>query len=305
MNTQNTAQARIADYIRPLTARWWLIVVAVVVATGAVYAYYSHKPNVYNASTLVYYQNPGNVVTGTPTQPQTDRTVVDAATLLDSRATAATVAKHIGYPGTPEDLLQQVSIGSKSGSDFITISSSAGTPEQAAAITNAFARELVNSLDNGVTYQIESALRLSQEQLAATPRGLAGEVQRADLQDQINRLQLSLKVPTLVAQHVDAAVAPASPSSPKPTRDALFAFIIALVGAIALAYGLQRFDRRLKNPEDMEGAYGRPLLAVLPHATDPTPQRDGKPALGTEFREPSGFSGPTSSSSHSMLRHGR
>jgi Mrp family chromosome partitioning ATPase/capsular polysaccharide biosynthesis protein len=286
MNAQKSAQPRLADYVRPLATRWWLILVAVVVATAGVYAYYSRKPNVYNASTLVYYQDPGNVVSGVPSAPQTDRTVLDAATLLNARSTAEQVAAKIGYHGSPEDLLKQVTVGSRAGSDFITIAASAGTPQQAAAITNAFAATLVGSLGNAVRYQIESALKLSQNQLSQTAPGTAGAVQRAQLQDQVNRLQLSLRVPTLVAKQVDTALPPTSPSSPKPLRNALFALLVSLVAAIGLAYGLERFDRRLKRPDEMEDAYGRPLLAVLPHTDDPTPTHKGQPSLGTDFREP-------------------
>ncbi|MGO9959534.1 MAG: P-loop NTPase [Solirubrobacteraceae bacterium] len=269
-----------------MLSRWWLILVAVIVATGGVYAYYSHKPDVYDASTLVYYQDPGDVVTGTPSQPQTDRTVEDAATLLDSRATAVKVAAELHYSGTPQSLLGQVTIGSRSASDFIQVSAQAGSAAQAAAITNAFAATLVSTLSNGVTLQILSAIRLSESQLAATPKTLSNAGQISTLQQQISRLQLSLKVPTLVSRQVDQAQPPTSPTSPKPVRDALFAFILSLIGAIALCYGLERFDRRLKNPEEMEAAYGRALLAVLPHSDQPISKREDEPALGFDFREP-------------------
>jgi Mrp family chromosome partitioning ATPase/capsular polysaccharide biosynthesis protein len=262
-----------------------MIVVAVVVATAGVYAYASRKSNEYGASTLVYYQDPGDPINGTPSAQQTDRTVIDAATLLDSRDTAARVAAKIGYHGTPDQLLSQVSITSKPGSDFIEIATSSGSPTQAAAIANGFAQYLVSTLSNGVTHRIESALKLSQTQLAQTPTGPAGDVQRTLLLSQIGRLELAIKVPTLVAKQVDSAFPSYVPTSPKPKRDALFAFIIALVGSIGLAYGLERFDRRLKNPEEMEDAFGRPLLGVLPHADQPVTTRKGQPALGDAFRE--------------------
>jgi Mrp family chromosome partitioning ATPase len=53
-----------------------------------------------------------------------------------------------------------------------------------------------------------------------------------------------------------------------------------------LAYGLERFDRRLRIPQEMEDAYGSPLLAVLPHTAEPAPARGGEPSLGHDFREP-------------------
>jgi non-specific protein-tyrosine kinase len=95
-----------------------------------------------------------------------------------------------------------------------------------------------------------------------------------------------VRFPTNPAQQIDPALPPSSPSSPKPVRNALFAFILALVGAIALAYGLERFDRRLRNPEELEEAYASPLLAVLPHSDDPGRLADGAAALSRDFREP-------------------
>jgi Mrp family chromosome partitioning ATPase len=118
------------------------------------------------------------------------------------------------------------------------------------------------------------------------PSGQATGIQRANLLDQLNRLLLAQKVPTTVARQVDAALPPTSPSAPKPMRNALFAFILSLLGAVAVAYGLERFDRRLKSPDEVEQAYASPLLAVVPHADDPSPVRNGEPVLGPDFREP-------------------
>jgi Mrp family chromosome partitioning ATPase/capsular polysaccharide biosynthesis protein len=286
MEPQTTAQPRLADYIRPLTSRWWLIVVAVAVATGGVYAIYRRQPNVYSTSTLVYYHDPGDPVTGIPSLASTDRTVANEATLLYSIATADAVAKRIRYQGTPEELLGHVSLTSKPGEDFVQISAQAGDAREAARIANGFAQQLTSSLNGQVELRIANALKLSQAQLAQRPQSQTGDVQSTNLADQVNRLQLALKVPSTVATQVQPALPPGAPSSPKPVRNALFAFILSLVGAVAVAYGLERFDRRLKNPDEMERAYERPLLAVLPHTTDPAPVRDDGPSLGPDFREP-------------------
>jgi uncharacterized protein involved in exopolysaccharide biosynthesis len=126
METETNPRLRIADYVRPLTSRWWLILVAVVVATGGVYAYFARKPNVYSASTLVYVTQPGNPVTGVQAAAPTDRDVADAAALLATPANAAAVARQMGYRGSPESLLGQVSVTSKQGEDFVQISAQNG-----------------------------------------------------------------------------------------------------------------------------------------------------------------------------------
>jgi Mrp family chromosome partitioning ATPase/capsular polysaccharide biosynthesis protein len=281
-----TTQPRIHDYIRPLTSRWWLVLVAVVVATGGVYAYYVRKPNVYTTSTLVYVTNPGNPVTGIQTAPPSDRDIADAAALLDSNANAAAVAARIGYHGSPASLLNSVSITSKENEDFVQVTAQSGTPQGAAAIANAFAAQFVSSLTDTYETQLRAAIRLAKAQLAHQPPGPAGQVSSGDLINQINTLQVELGVPTTVAQQANPAPVPTSPTSPKPVRNALFAFLLSLVGAVALAYGLERFNRRLTNPEELEAAYNAPLLAVLPHTDDATPVLGGVAVLGPDFREP-------------------
>ncbi len=291
METQITTQPRISqprlsDYIRPLTSRWWMVLVAVVVATGGVYVYYARKPNVYTASTLVYVTQPGNPVTGIQAAPPTDRDIADAAALLDSQSNAAAVARKIGYNGTPASLLGQVSITSKSNEDFVQVTAQSGSAQEAAATANAFAAQFVSVLTNSYLTQLRDAIRLAQAQLAQTPSGPAGELSRADLEQQINTLKVEQGVPTTIAQQAAPAQTPSSPTSPKPVRNALFAFLLSLVGAIALAYGLERFNRRLTNPAELEDVYETPLLAVLPHVDKPSPTLDGASALGADFREP-------------------
>jgi Mrp family chromosome partitioning ATPase len=286
MEQQTTTQPRLTDYLRPLSSRWWLIVVAVVVATAGVYAYYAHKPNVYTTGTLVYVTDPGDPVTGVQAAPATDRNVNDVASLFDSRSEAAIVARKVGYHGSPDALLSQVSVTSKTGQDFIQIGVQSGSPQEAAAIANAFAQQFVASLSRTYTSRISDAIHQIKSQLAQTTPGATGQLSRAGLQTQLQVLTIDLKVPTTVAQQVNPAVVPAIPSAPKPLRNALFAFIISLVGAIALCYALERFDRRLKTPEDLEAAYGTPLLGVLPHTDDTMAMQDGAGALGNNFREP-------------------
>lgn len=263
-----------------------MVLVAVVVATAGVYAYYARKPNVYTASTLVYVNEPGNPVTGIQAAPPTDRDVADAAALLDSEQNAAAVARKIGYNGTAQDLLGQVSITSKQNEDFVQVTAQSGSADQAAAIANGFATQFVGALTGSYQTQLRDAIRLAETQLAQTPTGAAGELARADLVNQVNTLKVELGVPTTIAEQAAPAQPPAGPSSPKPVRNALFALLLSLVGAVALAYGLERFNRRLTDPEEFEEAYQAPLLAVLPHVDRPAPIQDGSSALSPDFREP-------------------
>jgi Mrp family chromosome partitioning ATPase/capsular polysaccharide biosynthesis protein len=285
MEPATATQPHIADYLRPLWSRKWLILIAVVVATGGVYGYYAHKPKVYTSSTLVYVKDPGDPVSGVPSPQSTDRSVSNQAALLYSRDTAAAVAEKIHYAGTAEDLLRRVSITSRAGEDFVNVAARGRTPQEAATIANAYAHQFVTFVNDAQSSRIARALALSRQQLAALPRGPAASATRQNLSDQVARLELAAKVPSTVTRQVDPAVAPGAPSEPKPVRNALFAFILSLVLAAAVAFGVERFDRRLKRPEEVEDVYGSPLLAILPHTGDPAPTINGEAALSHDFRE--------------------
>jgi non-specific protein-tyrosine kinase len=284
MDTAST-QPHLADYLRPLWGRKWLILIAVVVATGGVYAYYARQPRVYTTSTLVYIKDPGDPVTGVSSPQSTDRAVQNQAALLYSRDTAAAVARRIHFPGSADALLHRVSITSKSGEDFVNIAAQGRSPQESASIANAYAREFVRLVNSALSSRIKRALTVSRQQLAALPRGPATSLNRQNLNDQIARLQLAAEVPQTVTRQIDAALPSSATWTPKPVRNAIFAFVLSLVLALAAAFGLERFDRRLKRPEEVEAAYDKPLLAVLPHTGEPARTIDGEASMSPEFRE--------------------
>lgn len=279
------SQPHLADYLRPLWGRKWLILVAVVVATGAVYAYYARQAKVYTTSTLVYIKDPGDPVTGVSSPQSTDRAVQNQAALLYSRDTAAAVGQRIHFAGSAEQLLRRVAITSKAGEDFVNIAAQGSSPQESALIANSYAAEFVKLVNSALSSRVKRALDFSRQQLAALPDGPATALSRQNLNDQIARLQLAAEVPQTVTRQVDKALPGNAESAPKPLRNALFALVISLVLALAAAFGLERFDRRLKRPEEVESAYDKPILAVLPHTTRPLPSTDRGAAMSPEFRE--------------------
>lgn len=285
MDTASSSQPHIADYLRPLWTRKWLILLAVVVATGGVYAYYASKPKIYRSSTLVYVKDPGDPINGTPSLQSTDRTVSNQASLLYSLETAREVARKIDYDGSAQELLENIAITSRTGQDFVNVSASAGTPALAATIANAYAKEFVDFINNSQADRVQRALELTRQQLRETGRGPSNAATRADLTSQLRRLELAADVPPTITRQVDPALPPRRASEPRPVRNAVFAFALSAVLAIAAAFGLERFDRRLKHPDQVEDAYRAPLLATLPHTDKPAPFRNGEAAMGPEFQE--------------------
>jgi Mrp family chromosome partitioning ATPase/capsular polysaccharide biosynthesis protein len=273
--------------VRPLWSRKGLILALVLLATLLTYGFSARQPDVYTSGTLVYVKDPGDPVSGAPSPQSTDRAVQNQASLLYSLDTATTVAGKIDYPGTPDDLLRHVTVTSRAGEDFVSVTAKAPTGRESAVIANAFAAEFAGLINDAFRTRIDEALRFSRRQLAQLPRSALKQIAGQNLSDQVARLEVTRQVPPTIAQQVDPAVVPSSPSSPKPVRNAIGALILSLVLAIGLAFALERFDRRLKRPEEVEELYGAPLLAVLPHTGDPAAApAHGEVTLGAAFREP-------------------
>jgi Mrp family chromosome partitioning ATPase/capsular polysaccharide biosynthesis protein len=289
VDTLQVNPPHISDYVRPVWQRKWLVIFVVVLATAATYAYAHRQPKVYNAGTLVFYLDPGDPLTGAVTTSP-DRNLQDLASLLYSQNVAALVAKRLNYSGSPGVLASQVTITTRPNQDFIAISGAAHTPTLAAAIANGYAEEFVTLTNNNQRQRVNQSLQLARRQLAQTGGGVTGDAARLALETQIGKLQADLlTVPGANTRQVNPAVAPATPTSPQPVRDAIFAFVLGFVFSVSVAFALERFDRRLKKPEDLEQGYGLPILTVLPHSADPAPSVDGVVGLGPGFHEAFGL----------------
>lgn len=269
-NTPDIAPLSPQEYLRPLLAWKWMIIALVVVATGATYVYYSRQPKVYTAVTDLYIG--ASLVdqllgSGSSASQQTDRTIQDQARLVTSRSVARIAAQTLRFRGNPEALLAGVEVSPSSGSDFLTVAASRGRPLAAAQVANGIADAFIASRSTSTRNAATRALVASQRSLRALPRSPATSDTRKALLDRIQQLQVAQQVPNGELQQVNAAVAPTSPSSPHPTRNAAFAFALSLLLGVVAANLLYRSDRRMRTAEDVEEVYDLPILVSVPHVS--------------------------------------
>jgi polysaccharide biosynthesis transport protein len=275
------------DYVRPIWLRKWLILAILVVATGGTYAYFNHQPKKYRASTKVFFQATNvSALLNPDVSIEPDRDLLDQATLLSSRDTAEAVAKQIGYRGRATDLLGSIVAQPATGSDFIQLVAVRPTAAHAAAVANAFATVFIRTRSAEVRSAIRKRLTSSESQLRALARNGSDATARQDLRSQIRQLQAALNLPGGIARQVDPALAPRYPFSPRPKRNAVFAAILALMAGLGLAFGLERFDRRIKRLADVGPAYGLPVLTAFPSVDNPARFEDGVPVVGQRLKEP-------------------
>jgi Mrp family chromosome partitioning ATPase len=211
-------------------------------------------------------------------QPKIDEVVADGtifADVSDPNRFAVTYLELIGLDSverrtaqrvglTPRKVADSITISPEGQSDVAGVSATASSPSGAARLANAYANTFVRmreDADHSLIRRNIQLLRRRFEQLPPDQRtGLDGGI----LQDRLQRLELLDDVELGGVQIVDAATAPSVPASPKPARSGLIGLALGALIGIVVALVLERLDRRLKRPGDMEAAFGRPVLAQVP-----------------------------------------
>ena len=277
------------SYLRPIWRRKWIVLVIVVVATAATYLISARQQKSYVASTTLYVQtaDPTQSITISGSQaPPTTQAVADVAQLVVAQGVTNAVAHQIGMPVSSAGT---VTATPSSNSDFVTVTASSHSPVLAARLANTYASAFLRSRQQAVAAEAVRDQRAAQATLFDLPsnlKNLTDLSQRQTVLQQIETYRQIALSPSAGAQQIDTAAVPAVPSSPKPKRDAIFGGVVGLVLALIAAFCLELLDRRLVRVSTVESAYDRPVLAVLPHVSDPTPLADGqRPIVPAPFLE--------------------
>jgi capsular exopolysaccharide synthesis family protein len=81
---------------------------------------------------------------------------------------------------------------------------------------------------------------------------------------------------------IEPAATPDDPISPRPTRNAVLGFVLALLLAGGLVPLADRVNRKLRDPDELEGWVGAELLAMIPDVA--FPGRPPSPATREAFQ---------------------
>jgi receptor protein-tyrosine kinase len=282
-----TGSADLQDLIGPVWRRKWLLLAIVLLSTGGTYYLASRQPPQYRSSTQVFVAGSQiqDIVDGSP-PGGTDRSTQDQATLLLSAPVTQAVLSQLHLRESPAALLRTVTASPVTGLDSISVGATAGSGAEAAAVANAYVQQYIRYSASQLIKHANAAIGVLKGQLRTIPVRSSTAQQRQNYQDTIRQIQVAVAAAPTAANQTQPAVTPGVPFSPKPKRDAAFAFAIALGLGLALVFALDRFDRRIKNIEEVADIYGVPLLSVIPHATNPINVRDGKPSVTAALREP-------------------
>jgi len=250
-------------------ARKWLIAAIVVGAAALAFVASATQSNRYQASADLQFGRTTNadaVITGGAADPTEDPTRAAATNLalagLDN--VAARVKQRFRGSATVQEIRNAVSIHAQGESDVVTVTAEWSTPEQAAAVANAFATEIVAMRRETAQADIQRGIDALQARIPPNPTTAADRTTAATIQGKITDLE-SLKALTTGNVHIaDRATPPDSPSSPKPLRNAIIAGFVALVLSLFLVVLLARFDDRIRDEDELAELFETSVLTRIP-----------------------------------------
>jgi Mrp family chromosome partitioning ATPase len=290
MNETTTDAAAI---LAPLWKRKWLILaVAILVGLGT-YFYYKHKPSVYGASTEVYLGGNAEVasILGAGSSASSTAELANQAELINSNVVGEAVERQL-RKSHQLSVAQGSAVATAAGeSDFITFTTESSSPQGAAILANTYAQVYLHERSAKYRHQVEALIASAHRQLKAAEASgghtAVRSLQSQQLIERINELKSQLDVGTEGDRQINPAVANPAALSPKPTRNAIFGFLLGLLLAAVAAYAVSRFDRRLRAIGAIEEVFTSPVLTAVPSAGKPIRRgRDGAPMPVEALREP-------------------
>jgi capsular exopolysaccharide synthesis family protein len=253
-----------------LRRRWALVFLCGALTGMAAVAFSLHQRPDYTASASLLFGDPQSnqnqdLFGGTATPaPNTDPTQ-QAATNLGLVSLPIIASKTASDLHTTATVVRsEVSVSAVGLSAMVNVTVTDPSPVRAAQIANTYAHQYIAFRQQAARAKLNSARGEITNDLAILPAAQRlGPVGRS-LQARSNQLRLLAALQTGDAELVQSAAVPSSPSSPSTKRNAVLGVLLGLLVGVGLAFAAARFDRRIRDPSELEDAYGVPLLGAVP-----------------------------------------
>jgi succinoglycan biosynthesis transport protein ExoP len=159
-----------------------------------------------------------------------------------------------------------LSVSAQGESNLVNVSATATSPVLAAQIANTYTKLFAAEQQNRNHAYYVAALKLVDKKLAALSRTERASPAGLDLQGRAQSLGLLAELRDANVYLAHAAGVPTSPSSPRVRRNTALGAVLGLLLGLGVAFLLERLDRRIREPKDLQAIYGVPLLGVVPES---------------------------------------
>jgi Mrp family chromosome partitioning ATPase/capsular polysaccharide biosynthesis protein len=275
--------------VRALRRRLWVVLACLIIVPTAAVVVSLAKDKEYKATASLLFRQPKIdevVAAGTVFADISDpnRFAVTNLELIKLDAVASRAAQRLGL--NTSEVSKSIKISPKGQSDVAGITATASSPRDAARLANTYADVYIAMRERSDHSLIRTNIALLQREFDQLPPKDKGSEAGDIIQDRINRLKLLDRVKLGGVQLVDAARPPSSPAEPKPVRSSLIGLALGALLGLGLALLLERRDRRLKLPEDITAAFGRPVLACIPASDSLSPTSSNEMPIDGSEAEP-------------------
>lgn len=253
-----------------LRRRLPLILLCVVLAGAAAYGLSKRQTKKYTATaSLSFNSSPlTQEIAGLPATGSSGSALLaqqaNNLELVRLGDTAAKTASRLRHGLTAEKVSSSVSVESHGESSVVTVTATAKSATLAAAIANTYTHEFVQEQRRASKQYLKSALAAVMRQLGElSPKQRTGG-DGVQLQNRAQTLRLLTELNYSTVQIGQEASAPASPSSPKTSRNTVLGIVLGLLLGLGLTVVFERLDRRMRRPRDLEAIYRLPLVGAIP-----------------------------------------
>lgn len=251
----------VGRYANALRRSKLLIVAIVVVVTGLVLLMSLALPKSYSAKATILFDQ-GQTLTSTT---DAERQLATIQKLLVTRDVLSRSARRL--PGeSVGSLAHHVQASVDPTANIVTITGSAKTPERAARTANVVAGAFLARERAAELARIQSAVNRLKAAIVGLKGTPGGAAQIALIRERLSELSVSEATAGSELQLADPAHPPATADSPRPLRNAGFAFVAALFVAMLVALGRERIAPRIGEPRELERLTGYPILSEIPQS---------------------------------------
>jgi capsular exopolysaccharide synthesis family protein len=236
----------------------------------------------YTATAALLFRNPGfdrEIVGNGVLLPSTDpdREAATNLRLVSLDTVDRLVAARLGV--SADDVRDKIDVQAQGNSDIVTVSATDEDPRAAADLANLFAEEYIIFRQTADREKILQAANLVRDRLRALGTGPEADERRSRLEGRLEQLQTLASLQTGNAEVVETADVPTSASSPQIARNAALGALLGVVLGVALALILDRVDRRIREPDELQEIFDLPVLGYVPESANLRRQNADRPWL--------------------------
>jgi Mrp family chromosome partitioning ATPase len=251
----------VGRYANALRRSKLLIASIVVVVTILVLLMSLALPKTYSAEATILFDEGQSLATTT----DAERQLATIQKLLVTRDVLVRSVKQL--PGeSVETLAGNVQASVDPTANIVTISASGSTPERAARTANVVAGAFLARERAAEIARLQSTSKRLNAAIAGLKGTPGGAAQIALIRERMSELSVSEATAGSELELAAPAHPPLTADSPRPIRNAGFAFVAALFVALLVALGRERVSPRIGESRELERLTGYPVLSEIPEA---------------------------------------